>query len=204
MSSAQSDMTTKYKLVDVDKLEKILSEVKIDSFAGEPYIANLYAPIRAMLEASPAQESEPVAKQAWPNHNWCVGCDPDNCSGCGTEPLERRTQPPADVEPVAWICLVDDEEIFYTDKAQAYGNGKNAEVTPLYLHPPADKDAERIAEINQAITDEENQPSQFGTVPLAWYENLESKLERVGKVIDSLEGSYEKHAIRKALQEAIE
>lgn len=37
-------------------------------------------------------ESEPVAKQPWPNHNWCVGCDSDNCSGCGTEPNERRKQ----------------------------------------------------------------------------------------------------------------
>ena len=60
----------------------------------------------------------------------------------------------------------------------------------------------------QAITDPENQPSQFGTVPLEWYENLENKLEKiifnVGEVIDSLDGSYEKHVIRKALQDAIE
>jgi hypothetical protein len=60
----------------------------------------------------------------------------------------------------------------------------------------------------QALTDPENQPSQFGTVPIEWYENLENKLElyrfKVGEVIDSLDGSYEKHAIRKALQEAIE
>ena len=60
----------------------------------------------------------------------------------------------------------------------------------------------------QALTDPENQPSQFGTVPLEWYENLESKHERmrlkVNEIIDSLEGSYEKHAIRKVLQEAIE
>ena len=60
----------------------------------------------------------------------------------------------------------------------------------------------------QTLTDPENQPSQFGTVPIEWYENLENKLElyrfKVGEVIDSLDGSYEKHAIRKALQEAIE
>lgn len=29
-------------------------------------------------------------KQPWPDHNWCVGCTPDECSGCGTEPYERR------------------------------------------------------------------------------------------------------------------
>ena len=66
-------------------------------------------------------------------------------------------------------------------------------------------DAETIMQI---LTDPDNQPSQFGTVPLKWYENLENKLEKirfnVGEVIDSLDGSYEKHAIRKKLQEAIE
>ena len=65
-----------------------------------------------------------------------------------------------------------------------------------------------IQTYEQALTDPENQPSQFGTVPLEWYENLESKLEsvrfKVGEVIDSLDGSYEKHAIRKKLQEALE
>lgn len=59
----------------------------------------------------------------------------------------------------------------------------------------------------QSLTDPENQPSQFGTIPLEWYENLEKKIEKirynVGEVIDSLYGSYEKHGIRKKLQEAI-
>jgi hypothetical protein len=59
----------------------------------------------------------------------------------------------------------------------------------------------------QALTDPENQPSQFGTVPLEWYENLENKIDKirynVGEVIDSLYGSYEAHGIRKKLQEAI-
>ena len=26
-----------------------------------------------------------------PNHNWCVGCSPDNCSGCGAAPLAHTT-----------------------------------------------------------------------------------------------------------------
>ena len=27
------------------------------------------------------------ATAAEPNSNWCAGCSPDNCSGCGTEPV---------------------------------------------------------------------------------------------------------------------
>ena len=65
-----------------------------------------------------------------------------------------------------------------------------------------------IKTYEQSLTDPENQPSQFGTVPLEWYENLENKLGKVrfnvSEVIDSLDGSYEKHAIRKKLQKAIE
>lgn len=48
--------------------------------------------LEAFAKAYAQQSSEPVAKQPWPSHNWCVGCDPDNCSGCGTEPNERRKQ----------------------------------------------------------------------------------------------------------------
>lgn len=59
----------------------------------------------------------------------------------------------------------------------------------------------------QSLTDPENQPSQFGTVPLEWYENLENKIDKirdnVNAVIDGLDGSYEKHGIRKKLQQAI-
>lgn len=25
-----------------------------------------------------------------PNHNWCVGCSPDNCPGCGDDPVESE------------------------------------------------------------------------------------------------------------------
>ena len=32
----------------------------------------------AMLAAAPQPE---------PNHNWCAGCSPDNCSGCGAGPV---------------------------------------------------------------------------------------------------------------------
>ena len=29
-------------------------------------------------------EAIAAAPQPEPNHNWCAGCSPDNCSGCGT------------------------------------------------------------------------------------------------------------------------
>ena len=29
-----------------------------------------------------------------PNHNWCAGCLPDNCSGCGAEPVAYTTPQP--------------------------------------------------------------------------------------------------------------
>ena len=29
------------------------------------------------------------------NPNWCAGCSPDNCSGCGAEPV--------DGEPAMWV-----------------------------------------------------------------------------------------------------
>lgn len=34
------------------------------------------------------------------NHKWCVGCSPDNCSGCGGEPV-------IDLEHVAYNRLVE-------------------------------------------------------------------------------------------------
>lgn len=64
------------------------------------------------------------------------------------------------------------------------------------------------SDLIQILTDPENQPSQYGTVPLIWYENLENRIERirfmVGEVVDELDGTYEKHAIRKLLQEALD
>ena len=35
-----------------------------------------------------------VAPQPEPNHNWCAGCSPDNCSGCGAEPVGTETHRP--------------------------------------------------------------------------------------------------------------
>jgi hypothetical protein len=44
-------------------------------------------------------------KQPWPNHNWCIGCDPDNCPGCGTEPIERRKSAAAQSEEDPGHCV---------------------------------------------------------------------------------------------------
>jgi hypothetical protein len=67
---------------------------------------------------------------------------------------------------------------------------------------------EQNAMLEQILTDPENQPSQYGTVPIQWYENLEEKINRIrfniGEVVDRLDGSYENHAIRKMLQDALE
>lgn len=62
--------------------------------------------------------------------------------------------------------------------------------------------------LEQILHDPENQPSQYGTVPLEWYENLENKINRirfnVEQVIDSLSGSYDMHTIREKLQTAVD
>ena len=70
------------------------------------------------------------------------------------------------------------------------------------------KDYRDESSLIQMLTDEENQPSPFGTVPLYWYENLENRIWRirfmVGEVIDDLDGTYKQHAIRKRLQGALD
>ena len=46
--------------------------------------------ISQFLDALTPDLSALKHRQPYPNHNWCVGCSPDNCAGCGTEPEERR------------------------------------------------------------------------------------------------------------------
>ena len=43
--------------------------------------------LRAILAAAPTAPMQP-----YPNHNWCVGCTPDECSGCGTAPAAPEQQ----------------------------------------------------------------------------------------------------------------
>lgn len=40
--------------------------------------------------------------------------------------------------------------------------------------------------IEQALTDPENQPSQWGTVPLAWYEDVKAQREKLRDALAEL------------------
>ncbi len=98
----------------------------------------------AMLAAAPQPE---------PNHNWCAGCSPDNCSGCGAEPV--------DSEPAMWVM----KHIRSGDLAQAKPNQKAlhpymwSDAFPRYTTPQPD----RVAELEAAP-----QPEQVESEPVAW------------------------------------
>ena len=104
---------------------------------------------------------------------------------------------------------VSEEGIFATSKLSGDSAIDISEKLHQF-HAIAETEIEKLTEkqLNQILHDPENQPSQYGTVPLEWYENLENKLERyrfkVEEVVDELSGSYANHAIRKKLQEALE
>ena len=82
-----------------------------------------------------------AAPQPEPNHNWCAGCSPDNCSGCGAEPV--------DSEPAMWLM----KHIRSGDLAQAKPNQKAlhpymlSDAFPLYTTPQpiAQEQALRVA-----------------------------------------------------------
>ena len=74
------------------------------------------------------------------NHQWCVGCSPDNCSGCGAEPV--------DSEPAMWVM----KHIRSGDLAQAKPNQKARHPrmwsqAHLYTTPQPD----RVAELEAAL-----------------------------------------------------
>lgn len=75
-----------------------------------------------------------------PNPNWCAGCSPDNCSGCGAEPV--------DSEPAMWVM----KHIRSGDLAQAKPNQKALHSRmwsqeQLYTTPQPD----RVAELEAAL-----------------------------------------------------
>ena len=85
-----------------------------------------------------------------PNPNWCAGCSPDNCSGCGTEPVAYTTpQPePVESEPAMWLM----KHIRSGDLAQAKPNQKALHPrmwsqAHLYTTPQPD----RVAELEAAL-----------------------------------------------------
>lgn len=93
---------------------------------------NLY---QVMLAAAPQPE---------PNPNWCAGCSPDNCSGCGAEPVES--------EPAMWVM----KHIRSGDLAQAKPNQKAlhpymwSDAFPRYTTPQPDRTAELEAALKVA------------------------------------------------------
>lgn len=55
-----------------------------------------------------------AAPQPEPNPNWCAGCSPDNCSGCGAEPVAYTTPQPdrvAELEQLRQRVTEKDEVI---------------------------------------------------------------------------------------------
>jgi len=105
----------------------------------------------AMLAAAPQPE---------PNHNWCAGCSPDNCSGCGAEPV--------DSEPAMWVM----KHIRSGDLAQAKPNQKALHPymwsdAHLYTTPQPDRVAELEAALKVARDGIDkflvaNDPTEFG------------------------------------------
>ena len=95
-----------------------------------------------------------------PNPNWCAGCSPDNCSGCGAEPV--------DSEPAMWVM----KHIRSGDLAQAKPNQKALHPRMwsqehLYTTPQPDRTAEleaalKVARdgINEFLV--ANDPTEFG------------------------------------------
>lgn len=109
---------------------------------------NLY---QVMLAAAPQPE---------PNPNWCAGCSPDNCSGCGAEPV--------DSEPAMWVM----KHIRSGDLAQAKPNQKALHPrmwsqAHLYTTPQPDRVAELEAALKVARDGIDkflvaNDPTEFG------------------------------------------
>ena len=92
-----------------------------------------------------------------PNHNWCVGCSPDNCSGCGAAPLAHTTPQharTAELEQLtARIAALELEVASLRSvladviKAHGYAGGTPIEVlstsfTPTTLHELIEKVSE--------------------------------------------------------------
>ena len=78
-----------HALVPLEPTEKMFAAAnKIDdkmARGGSQYGADIDQVYYAMIDAAPQPE---------PNPNWCAGCSPDNCSGCGAAPVAYTTPQP--------------------------------------------------------------------------------------------------------------
>ena len=81
-----------------------------------------------------------------PNPNWCAGCSPDNCSGCGTEPVYQVCMADSVSLSGAWI---DVDKQTYHDA----GLYKEYKLRPLYATPQPDRVAELEAETTKLKLD---------------------------------------------------
>ena len=83
------------------------------------------------------------ATAAEPNRNWCAGCSPDNCSGCGTEPVYQVCMADSVSLSGAWI---DVDKQTYHDA----GLCKEYKLRTLYTTPKPDRTAELEAALKVA------------------------------------------------------
>lgn len=95
-----------------------------------------------------------AAPQPEPNHNWCAGCSPDNCSGCGAAPAAYIFKPNNEL---LWPNEVD-QNVFASDPE---------DYDLLYTTPQPDRVAELEAALKVARDgiDEflvANDPTEFG------------------------------------------
>ena len=109
----------------------------------------------AMYEAAIA-----AAPQPEPNPNWCAGCSPDNCSGCGTEPVAYIAPQPdrmAELEAalkVAREIAIDAATSLETIAIRSYGEDSYLDSKPqmrAFAQARASIAMEELTRINEVI-----------------------------------------------------
>ena len=90
-----------------------------------------------------------AAPQPEPNPNWCAGCSPDNCSGCGAEPVYQVCMADSVSLSGAWI---DVDKQTYHDA----GLYKEYKLRALYTTPQPDRTAELEAELTALKAENES------------------------------------------------
>ncbi len=106
----------------VDKLLGALKQISETCQGLGAECAELGSIADAAIAAVESAKAEEKPRQPWPNHNWCVGCTPENCQGCGTEPVERRKSEGVKHEPlvtnamaIAFHFALSDESLLQSE-----------------------------------------------------------------------------------------
>ena len=93
-----------------------------------------------------------------PNHNWCAGCSPDNCSGCGAEPVAYTTPKPdrtAELEAALKVARDGIDEFLVANDPTEFGCACDLSVG--YLCGPCHADKQQqplksaLAKINKVL-----------------------------------------------------